>query len=106
MSGGSFEYLYRREAYELLSEFQFEMVESMALELAKADGGDAAIATWELIGALKTIKRTLIDLDVSTEALREVWHAMEWWQSNDIGEDGFEKALATYREAMKDKEHE
>ena|SRR5579859_2114176 len=97
MSGGSFDYLYAMEVERLLHDCNLEIVEAMANELALHEAGDAAIETWETIGKLKLIRQAMSDLDISIDRLRHVWHAMEWWQSHDYGEDEFKRVLAEYR---------
>jgi len=95
MSGGAYEYLYvwagdldelikRRGDLEAMSE------RLSGLPYAK----DAALETERL---LAMIQRFEIQVRARGEALKDVWHAVEWWDSADYGEDQVKEALARYR---------
>jgi len=95
MSGGAYEYLYvwagdleelikRRVVLEAMSE------RLSGLPYAK----DAALETERL---LSMIQRFEIQVRARGEALTDVWHAVEWWDSADYSEDQVKEALARYR---------
>lgn len=95
MSGGSYNYLYvwANDFDELMSRRGNlkEMSERLSgLPYAK----DAALETERI---LAMIERVEVQVEARAEALADVWHAVEWWDSCDSGEDGVKKALAKYR---------
>jgi hypothetical protein len=95
MSGGSYNYLYiyaddPRELVSRLGTLK-EMSERLSgLPYAK----DAAIETERIIAM---IERLETQVRVRAEALADVWHAIEWWDSCDYGEDRVKEVLAKYR---------
>lgn len=93
MSGGSYNYLYCKDSDALLNEERelTSMAERLA-ELGYAE--DAARETEEL---LLIIRQAKIRIDVRARRLSGVWHAVEWWDSADSGEDGVKHALDAYR---------
>lgn len=95
MSGGSYEYLYMwaDDPAELISRKRH--LKAMAERLSGLPyARDAAIETERI---LAMIERLEIQLEVRAQALADVWHAVEWWDSCDGGEDDVKEALATYR---------
>lgn len=95
MSGGSFNYLYCKDSSQLLSGDVDEELQRMADELAKL--GYAADAAKETEALLLTIRQCRNRIEASRSRLESVWHAMEYWQSNDWGESSLKEALEAYR---------
>ena len=101
MSGGSYEYLFAKEAYgnggpRSMSIWDFEaelghMMERLA-ELGYAE--DAARETEDLRAIMRQAQ---VRMQARIDRLRGVWHAVEWWESGDSGEDGVREELAKYR---------
>ena len=87
MSGGSFNYLCYAED---LSD-RVGSIEDMARHLEEYLGAeDAAVATRGVVAKLK-------QANDSADVLREVWKAVEWWQSGDWAKDQAAEALAEWR---------
>jgi hypothetical protein len=84
MSGGSYNYL-SYHAPDLGGHRHH--LEAMADRLEGLPyGSKAAEATRSILAAL------------DDEALANVWHAVEWWDSGDYGEDKVQAAIAKYEE--------
>ena len=81
MSGGSFEYLYSKDAGEVLA--TLTTVRRMASVLDDEFGHlakDAVDATLEII-------RLGHELQEKLDGLADLWKAVEWWQSCDTSRD-------------------
>ncbi len=94
MSGGSFNYLYAKDAAALLAEVS--VLQDMADLLSqKFPGSKAATDTAGLLQRLRALQE---DLDSAPlRSLREdVWHSVEWWQSNDYDAEQASAAVAAY----------
>lgn len=92
MSGGSYDYLcfadeaiFGREA----------SLQEMADRLAKL--GYAEDAAKETMEVLLEIRQAKVRIGARQDRLRQIWQAVEWWDSGDWGEDGVKKALEAYR---------
>lgn len=95
MSGGSYNYLYASaDDPEALVEHVSD-IKAMAERLAGLPYARDAATETERILAL--IERLHMQVKVRSEALEDVWHAVEWWDSGDYSEDAVRKALAKYR---------
>lgn len=94
MSGGSYDYLcWARDLDQLLD--RGRQLEEMADRLAGLGyAEDAARETQEL---LVQIRQWEVRAQVRVNRLSDVWHAVEWWDSCDSGEDRVREALAKYR---------
>ncbi|MDX3324767.1 hypothetical protein PV405_08810 [Streptomyces sp. ME02-6979-3A] len=95
MSGGSYNYLYAHPQGDL--EARRGSIEAMRDRLAglEAEGVPGAAR------AARLTRYVLIHLDLAeakAQELAEVWHAIEWWDSNDYGEDDVHKTLAEWQE--------
>ncbi|MEU3990098.1 hypothetical protein AB0F24_17275 [Streptomyces platensis] len=94
MSGGSYNYLAEHQPGDL--EARRGSIEAMRDRLEE-------LASQRIPGAARAARLTryvLIHLDLAEQRAREladVWHAVEWWDSNDSGEGAVEKALTKYR---------
>jgi hypothetical protein len=84
VSGGSYNYLYLNApdlgGYRSHLEVMAERLEGLPYAT------EAAVATRLILTAL------------DDKALADVWHAVEWWDSGDIGEDQVREALAEYQQ--------
>jgi hypothetical protein len=94
MSGGSFNYLFRKDAAELLG--RLSDLEEMADVLARL--GYAPDAAEETQTLLLDSRAFLNRTNPVLERLNEVWQAVEWWQSCDSSEEKVREALQTYRD--------
>ncbi|MEU8829347.1 hypothetical protein [Streptomyces sp900116325] len=93
MSGGSYNYLAEHEPGDL--EARRGSIEAMRDRLAglEVDGIPGAAR------AARLTRYVLIHLDLAearAQELADVWHAIEWWDSCDIGEEDVRKALAEW----------
>ena len=75
---------------------RLEDLERMADELAKT--GDAPDAAKETLELVMKIRQMNMYAEVISARLNGVWHAMEWWQDGDYGEEQLKKAVIEYRE--------
>lgn len=93
MSGGSYDYLCDAAGdVEDLGRKVFRLRE-MAARLDGIDAdGHAACDTREVLAIIAALEH-------ASKRLREVWRAVEWWDSCDIGEDQAMKALVEYEQA-------
>ena len=92
MSGGSLNYLCYKSPEELFH-YIAEM-EEVEAELITRNAMDIAKDVRRLIEYIKTAENRI---GVLSEQLNNVFHAVEWWQSGDIGDDSMLKALENYR---------
>lgn len=93
MSGGSYNYLFVKDASELLS--HMSELEEMAERLAGLGyAQDAAAETYEL---LQKIRQYEIMTNVTVNRLAGVWRSVEYWDSADCGEEAVKNSLEEYR---------
>lgn len=86
MSGGSFNYL----CFADLSTGKSDSLTAMAAELDRYPGGQfAAEMTRSIATHAEDWQRRLYD----------VWHAVEWWQSGDWGQESVTEALAAFNQS-------
>jgi hypothetical protein len=96
MSGGSYEYLYSKDVEEIMTEWDArENLERMVNRLAGL--GYASDAAQESMKVLLDIRAFEVRMAVMLMRLSPVWKAVEWWDSNDWGEDSVKNTLAKYR---------
>ena len=94
MSGGSYNYLFTACDLEDLQSKQNDL-SNMADRLAGLGyAQDAARETEEL---LLLFRQWQTRTEVRLKRLADVWHAVEWWDSNDSSEQRVHEALAKYR---------
>jgi hypothetical protein len=93
MSGGSYNYLFTKDVEDIF--YQEEELQRMADRLAEL--GYASDAAAETMEVLLEMRRFMNRLQTRLRALSDVWHAVEWWDSGDGGEDGLKRALSEYR---------
>ena len=96
MSGSSFEYLYNKRSEELLAERA--MITAMADSMSELSHSSRAARDTEqvrslLIQAIALLNQADAILD---RGLADVWHDVEWYQSNDISRDSLSKAIVEY----------
>ena len=92
MSGGSYEYLFIKDATDLLR--GNEHLQPMADRLAALGYMDAAKETNDLIVELRIVEARL---EARVDRLRDVWKAVEWLDSMDSGPEAVAEAVAQYR---------
>lgn len=95
MSGGSYNYLFTAQDLEDLHNRRHDL-EEMANRLAGLGyAQDAARETEELLVLFRQWETRAA---VRMHRLEDVWHAVEWWDSNDSSEQRVHEALAKYRD--------
>lgn len=95
MSGGSYNYLFTARDLEDLHNRRHDL-EEMATRLAGLGyAQDAARETEELLVLFRQWETRAA---VRMRRLADIWHAVEWWDSNDSSEDRVHEALAKYRD--------
>lgn len=94
MSGGSFDYLCYKEVPELMNSSNIANLESMVQHLQKYGYEDIARDTQRLI---EYIQSASIRIEVLSENLNDVFHAVEWHESGDIGRETMIAELEKYR---------
>ena len=93
MSGGSYDYLCYTEISDLPD--KLPMIQQMAYRLAGLGyASDAARETEEL---LLTLRQFQARIETMKSRLEGVWHAIEWWDSCDYGEEQVKAELEAYR---------
>ncbi|MFI2081434.1 hypothetical protein ACH43Y_13940 [Streptomyces rubiginosohelvolus] len=93
MSGGSYNYLAEHQPGDL--EARRGHIEAMRDRLAGLEADRVPGAA----RAARLTRYVLIHLDLAeakAQELAKVWHAIEWWDSCDYGEDDVRKALADW----------
>jgi hypothetical protein len=98
VSGGSFNYMYRKELHELI--YMSEDVKDMADELEALGFHKAAQDTLEFHKEASTVLQAL---EKKRDQLADVWYAVEWWRSSDTSRESAEKAAREYEEKFIDK---
>lgn len=94
MSGGSLNYLFCKEPYELFEALNVEYLEEAAAAVHNAGYKDIAKDIYRLA---EYIKSANIRVEVLHEQLKDVLHAVEWRLSADYGDDTMRKHLDAYR---------
>lgn len=98
MSGGSYDYLCRKESEELLGSYGgTDGLDRMIDRLAGL--GYAADAAREAAELQQIIRQAQTRVQVITDRLSGVFKAVEWWDSADSSQLGVLQALDAYRGA-------
>ncbi len=94
MSGGSYDYLWYKDAEELFSWDGIEALDKIATSMINHGAVDIAKDTLRL---KNYIEQTLCRVEVMQEALEGVFHAVERRDSCDIGDKQLKEAFERYR---------
>lgn len=94
LSGGSFDYLCYKDVPELMSSSSIANLESMVQHLQEYGYEDIARDTQRLI---EYIQSASIRIEVLSENLNDVFHAVEWHESGDISRETMIERLENYR---------
>lgn len=96
MSGGSFDYLFIKDASDLFGSFSArEQLSRMVDELREFP--DAADVAADAADALAIIDYQTVRLQAHLDRLKDVFHAVEWWRSCDWSKEQVNEAIANYR---------
>jgi len=93
MSGGSYNYLYSKTAGELVEGYGLDL-RPIAIRMTQLDILDAAKETEEL---LTYINHVQIVIDTRMAHLKDILHAVEWYDSGDYGDDSLKQAITEWR---------
>jgi hypothetical protein len=94
MSGGSFGYLCYKDVPELMEPSSISNLEIMVQHLQLYGYEDIARDTQRLI---EYIRSASIRIEVLSENLNDVFHAVEWHESGDTGRETMIAELEKYR---------
>lgn len=94
MSGGSFDYLCYKDVPEIMNSSSIANLESMVQHLQEYGYEDIARDTQRLI---EYIHLASIRIEVLSENLNGVFHAVEWHESGDISRETMIERLENYR---------
>lgn len=94
LSGGSFGYLCYKDVQELMKPSCITDLERMVQHLQEYGYEDIARDTQRLI---EYIQSASIRIEVLSENLNGVFHAVEWHESGDIGREAMIAELEKYR---------
>jgi len=94
MSGGSHNYLYSKDEYDLFSWGSVRDLDNMASSMIEYGAIDIAKDTLRL---KNYIEQALTKVEVMQESLSKVFKAVEWCDSGDTGKDSLQKAFEEYR---------
>lgn len=94
LSGGSFDYLCYKDVPELMNSSSIADLESMVQHLQEYGYEDIARDTQRLI---EYIQSASIRIEVLSENLNDVFHAVEWHESGDISRETMIERLENYR---------
>lgn len=95
MSGGSYDYLYCKEAHELFEYNNIRTLTEMEQRFLELDYEDIARDFRRLIEYIKSANNRV---QVLAEHLNELMHDIEWYDSCDIGEETLVKSVERYRQ--------
>ena len=96
MSGGGYGYLYDSRATLIESSRstgQMGYLDEMLQRLDELGWADAAAATRSVLDSLAVV-------DWLVRSIAPVWHAVEWWDDMDIGEEAARQAYDEWRRGM------
>jgi hypothetical protein len=92
MSGGSYEYLCLKSIDELFN--RRDLLEAMASRLTELGARDAAEETEEILSIFNHFERRM---NVRIKRLSDLWRAVEWFDSCDIGQGQLDNSIDEYR---------
>ena len=95
MSGGSYNYLYCKEASELFQLENIRYIDDMATLLRQKGYEDIAR---DMLRLAEYIKSAWIRVDVLSDQLKDVMRSVEWYDCGDFGESTLEEHLNDYRQ--------
>lgn len=94
MSGGSYNYLCDALDLSDIENKQHDLLEMSNRLAGLGYAKDAAAETYRVLVELRQFE---VRIGVHLERLRDVWKAVEWWDSCDWSEDQVRAALEKYR---------
>lgn len=97
MSGGSYGYLYRKDAHELVESYCDSDDSALGRMISRLREFDADDVADELLDTQLTLRSALRRVDVVMRRCADVMHAIEWCDSSDYSADDVVEALARHR---------
>lgn len=94
MSGGSYSYIYCKDAGELFDYSSINTLDIIISRLIELGYKDVAKDLYRMKNA---IEQSVVRVEVMKESLEKVMKAVEWYDSADIGEDSLLKVIEQYR---------
>ena len=94
MSGGSYDYLFCTDAFEIHN--KIDELNKMRDRLTELGYLDAAKETESVILMLNSFE---VRINARIERLNAIWKAVEWFDSSDWGIDDIENEINKYRES-------
>lgn len=95
MSGGSYDYLYCKEFWQLFEYSKVRTLEEMESRFLELGYEDVAKDFRRLIEYIKSANNRV---EVLSNRLEDMMHDIEWYDSGDIGMDTLAKRVEKYRE--------
>jgi len=106
MSGGSYNYLYSKEAETLLEQRDDQDLTAMLIRLEQmGNADDVTIHLYQVLSNLAMIRECLEETDKILHIVSPVLRAVEWRDSYDIGEDQLQAALEEWHKAEAERRH-
>lgn len=94
MSGGSFDYLFCKEPYELFAYSNVRTLEEMESRFLELGHDDVAKDFRRLVEYIKSANNRV---EVLSDQLNDLMHDIEWYDSGDIGVDTLAECIEKYR---------
>lgn len=95
MSGGSFNYLCHRDIEEMLT-WSDDDLDGMIDELRHRGYDKAADDSEAFKQRITELRNTIAQMECEIASLRDVWRAVEWRCSSDIGDAELEREVQRY----------
>ena len=92
MSGGSYNYLCYEDGFEIHNKRQ--ELNEMRDRLTELGYLDAAKETESILLMLDSFE---VRIQARIDRLKDVWHAVEWYDSCDYGKDSVDESIEKYR---------
>lgn len=97
MSGGSFNYLYAKDAEDLLSGQGVEELNEMGETLSDLGYEEEAKETFLIQYEVKKARQ---ELEKRINKIKGVWKAVEWYESKDSGIEHVQKEIEKFRKTQ------
>lgn len=99
MSGGSYNYLFCKETADLFCATSLQDMEAIEAQLLSCGYKDIAKDVRRLIEYINSAENRI---SVLHKQLKDVFHAVEWYDSGDYGKATLQKKLEEYRSGGKE----
>lgn len=96
MSGGSYGYVSIAQDFDTLIARRAELRDLRDDLATHPDSAAAVAATDAFLARLDEVERAIRAAEAAAHALTDVWRAVEWRASRDVGPDAVARALAAF----------